>query len=309
MKWKELSVHVKSDDPDLAMDLVSEIFYSLGANGVIIEDPRDEPMDSWAEDAPPRPEKYAVIGFLPENASFLEKVSILQSRIADLSAKHGFILRLVQNTVDEEDWAESWKAFFHPLKIGDRIVVKPTWRSYEISNDDLVVELDPGMAFGTGTHPTTALCIRLLETYVRNGMRVLDIGTGSGILLIAAALLGAGTLRGIDNDPLAVEVATANLIRNRIPSECFKITEGDLLRGANGKPFGLVVANILSHVIEGLLDDIPQVMEPNGVFICSGIISDNRERIESKMRRVGFEVISVLTQEEWVAMAGRWPSP
>ena len=306
MKWIELTVYFEANDPDIAIDLISEAFYAVGANGVMVQDPREAPMDSWAEEAPPRPEGFAVTGYLPENSTLPEKLHDLKKRLTQLAPDNGMDIRFSKTTVDEEDWAQSWKAFFKPQKIGKRIVVKPSWHTYEAQEGDLVIELDPGMAFGTGTHPTTALCIRLLEDHVSKGARVLDIGTGSGILLTAAKLLGAATLRGVDNDPLAVEVATENLTRNGVSPERFKVTAGNLCQEVHGT-YHVVVANILSHVIETLLDSVLSALEPDGVFICSGIVSDNRERIETKMRRIGLKEISVLTSDEWVAITGRRP--
>lgn len=306
MKWIELTVYFEANQPDIAMDLISEQFYDAGVSGVVVQDPREAPSDSWAGDAPPRPEGFAITGYLAENSTLPEKIQNIKNRLTALASKNAITIRFSKNSVDEEDWAQSWKAFFKPERIGKRIVVKPSWCTYEARKADLVIELDPGMAFGTGSHPTTALCIHLLEDHVDRGARVLDIGTGSGILLAAAALLGASTLHGVDNDPLAVEVATKNLIRNGVSPERFEVTEGNLSQGVH-RTYDVVVANILSHVIETLLDSVLSVLAPNGVFICSGIVSGNRERIESKMHRIGFEEITVLTRDEWVAVTGRRP--
>jgi ribosomal protein L11 methyltransferase len=206
--------------------------------------------------------------------------------------------------MEEADWAESWKAFFWPESITAHITVKPTWRDYAPKTDEIVLEIDPGMAFGIGTHPTTTLCIGLMEKYVSKGCLFLDIGTGSGILMIAAAKLGAGKLVGIDNDEMAVDIATANLKQNQIPSRHFQVSAGNLLDDLEGK-FDLVVANILSGPILSLLDTIDQYMTPKAVFICSGIYQDNQAAVAEKMQLKGLKLIETQFKDEWVAMVCR----
>ena len=224
--------------------------------------------------------------------------------MADLAARHPLEYRIQYQRMDEEDWAESWKDFFYPEQITPTMVVKPTWREYTPKPGQQVIEIDPGMAFGTGTHPTTALCIELLEKKVRTGQAILDVGTGSGILLIAAAKLGAAQLTGVDLDPVAVEVAEANLCLNGIPEERFKLSCGNLTETVGGR-FDGVVANILADVIVDLLDYLPPLVKPGGWLICSGIIQAYRDRVVRKMSSCGFLVEEVLARGDWVALAGR----
>ena len=169
------------------------------------------------------------------------------------------LYQLSYKELDEEDWAEAWKAFFEPLKVGKKIVVKPTWCNYTADPGDIVLELDPGMAFGTGTHPTTALCIRLIEDYIHLGDSFLDIGTGSGILMIAAARLGAGFVCGLDKDTVAVRVAAYNLRLNGLNPRHYSLRTGNLLEGIKDK-YNLITANIFTHVILELLDDLPRAL-------------------------------------------------
>ncbi|MBW2592734.1 MAG: 50S ribosomal protein L11 methyltransferase, partial [Deltaproteobacteria bacterium] len=209
--------------------------------------------------------------------------------------------RIVCRKVDDEDWAESWKEYFWPEKISDRITVKPTWREYSARPDEIVLEIDPGMAFGTGTHPTTALCIRMIETCLQPGQSFLDIGTGSGILMIAAAKLGAGNLLGVDIDEVAVEVAQGNLHLNGIDPGIFQVVTGNLVDVVT-KKFDLVMANIFSEVIVLLLDDIKKVMKKKGIFICSGIIDENRDKVLQKLAATGFDIRQIEIKESWVAI-------
>ena len=218
--------------------------------------------------------------------------------------KLGIFYRISYKELDEQDWAHAWKAYFWPQKISYHIVVKPTWRDYLADNDDIVIELDPGMAFGTGTHPTTALCITMIEKYLSPGDSFLDVGTGSGILMIAAAKLGAGTLCGIDKDEVAIEVAAQNLELNNVNPAMFRLTTGNLVTDIN-EPFTFITANIFTHIILELLQDISRVLTNKGVLVCSGIIAENKQSVIAAMENIGFEIFETVTKEEWVAIAGR----
>jgi ribosomal protein L11 methyltransferase len=211
---------------------------------------------------------------------------------------------LSYRAVDEQNWADSWKAFFWPQKIGERIVVKPSWRDYASNPGEIILEIDPGMAFGTGTHPTTTLCVQLIECHLNPGDAVLDIGTGSGILLLAAAKLGAGRLCGGDRDEMAVRVAAENLRRNGVEPRRICLAQGSLAEPFRGR-FDVVAANILTHVIVELLGDVMRLLKPGGIFICSGIIESNRDLVAGKMRDVGLDVLEIRQKEGWVALAGR----
>jgi ribosomal protein L11 methyltransferase len=309
VQWLEIKIVLKMDDVNsdqlaLAMDLLADVFYSHGLKGVVIDDPVPDPLADWGSDAVPPAEQPGVAGYLPMDDR-LEKLRLdIENEVAALAGRLGFQYDICCRDIDEEDWAESWKAFFHPQKVSDTLVIKPTWRPYTPSRGEQVIEIDPGMAFGTGTHPTTILCLRLLEKYIRPGHHVLDVGTGSGILLIAAARLGAAALTGVDSDPLAVETANKNLVQNRIDPQKFSILQGDLVNCIS-RPHHVVAANILAHVIIDLLDDVPKVMSPGGLFICSGIIKAYENDVAGKMTRCGLEPVEVLIMEDWVAMVGR----
>jgi len=305
MKWIEISVFYRAENRALAEDLIANAFGEAGIQGVSMEPTDEEPVEGWAREVLPRPVlEDRVTGYVAENESTREICRNLETAVGFLARAQGIETRVSYRRMDEEDWAESWKAFFWPERIGDRVVVKPTWRDYEPRPEDIIIELDPGMAFGTGTHPTTRLCVGLLETFVKGGDSLLDVGTGSGILMAAAHKLGASTVWGIDIDPVAVEVSTGNLARNGVPAGSMRVLAGDLARDVHGR-FDLVVANILSEVILTLLDQIPAVLEPKGIFICSGIIEENAPGVLEKMSAMGFDILAVHHMEGWTAIAGR----
>ncbi len=304
MKWIETRVIFESTDREFASDLISSLFYDFGLMGVVIEDPDLNPEEGWSEDAVKKPEYDAVTGYLPDNAAGDEKRSILEKRLRRLKAGNNIFTRVLYRKIDEEDWAESWKAYFWPERICGHIVVKPTWREYDSKPEDIVIEIDPGMAFGTGTHPTTALSISLIDKYILKNDSFLDIGTGSGILMIAAAKLGAGKVVGVDTDDIAVGIAEKNLKLNRIPNSSFIVKTGDLAYGVMEK-FDLVVANILADVIIVLLDSLKHVIKKRGLFICSGIIEEKKDDVIRKMDEQGLSVMEILSRESWIAVAGR----
>jgi ribosomal protein L11 methyltransferase len=304
MNYIEARVTFDHPNPGLAADLVAGVFFDFDLQGVVVEDPGLEPEEEWAEDALARPTAHAVIGYLSQDERLDGRRQRLEQEVGRLGNHLGLVYRLSYRQVDEQNWAESWKAFFWPQKIGERIVVKPSWRDYRARPGDLVIELDPGMAFGTGTHPTTALCVQLIENHLKPGDSFLDIGTGSGILMLAAAKLGAGRLCGGDRDGTAVRVAAENLRRNGFGDSRFILAQGQLASPFKGC-FDIVAANILTHIILELLDDIPRLLNPKGVFIGSGIIEQNRELVVDKMKGMGFELIEIRQKEGWVAFAGR----
>jgi ribosomal protein L11 methyltransferase len=304
MKWIEAKIVFDHSDNDLAAGLISNVFYDLGLQGVVVDDPDIEPQEDWAEDAIGRPAQHAVTGYIPYDSQAESHCHLLQERLRRLKEQLGIVYRISYKEMDEQDWAHAWKAYFWPQKIGCRIVVKPTWRNYQAAADDIVIELDPGMAFGTGTHPTTALCINMIEKYLSKGDSFLDVGTGSGILMIVAAKLGAGRLRGVDKDEVALGVAAENLIVNRIRPQIFHLTAGNL--GAQiSEPYEFIVANIYSHVILELLDDIPRLLTDGGIFVCSGIVQENKNAVLAAMEKLRFEILETAAKDNWVAIAGR----
>ena len=304
MKWIETKIVFDHPDLDLAVDLISDVFYDFGLQGVVVEDPRIEPEEGWPEDVIGRPDHYIVTGYFPADNRLEKRCRILEKKLVNFKKKLGLIYRISYRELDEEDWAHSWKAYFRPQKIGRNMVVKPTWRDYQPDGGEVVIELDPGMAFGTGTHPTTTMSVAMIEAFLKKGDSFLDVGTGSGILLIAAAKLGAANVCGIDNDQTAVNVAASNLKLNGVKTPDIHLICADLVEGVR-QTYDIIVANILSHVILHLLKDIRRVLKPDGIFICSGIVDTNKKQVADAMGNVGFEILEVSTKDEWVAIAGR----
>jgi ribosomal protein L11 methyltransferase len=301
MEWIEAKVFFESDEPFWAIEIISDIFNELHTQGVVIEDPFSDPHEGWGLEANKPGNTYSVTGYFPENQQTENKRLMLEEKLFRLNGQHNLYTKIVYQNIDEQDWANSWKKYFKPQKIGKRIVVKPTWHDYTPEPDEIILEIDPGMAFGTGSHPTTAMCVRMLEKYVKEGNCCLDVGTGSGILMLVAHRLGAGWLLGTDMDEMAVTVACRNLLRNNVPSGKFNLIVTDLLEGIRGK-FHLITANILSEVIVFLLNDISKVLYPDGIFIASGIIEENKDIVIKKMTEQGLKILDLDTQEKWVAI-------
>jgi ribosomal protein L11 methyltransferase len=305
MKWIEAKVVFDHPDIDLATDLIADIFYEFGLQGVVVDDPGVEPEEDWAEDAIARPARHAVIGYFHKDGRAEKRCQILQDKLKRLQQSLELVYTLSYKELDEEDWAQSWKAFFWPRKISRHVVVKPTWRDYVAASDDIVIELDPGMAFGTGTHPTTALCVTLIEKYLRQGDFFLDVGTGSGILMVAAAKLGAERLCGVDKDTMAIDIAANNLKLNGVSTQKIQLCCGHLVDCIQAK-YTFVSANIFTQVVLELLESISNVLENKGIFVCSGIIERNQNLVTAKMQNAGFNILEVGVRDEWVAIAGRW---
>ena len=301
--WIEVRVITKSE----ALEPISGIFYGLDCKGVAIEDPNDilgreqGPLtwDFADINVLEHKGKFAVVkGYFSEEDNIDEVVKYIKEKVEEIR-NMGFNVgegRVEVSKTHEEDWANNWKKYYKPSKVGDQIVVKPIWEEYEQKDGELVVELDPGMAFGTGDHETTRMCIQALEKYVQKDSIVFDVGTGSGILAIAAAKLGAKKAVGVDLDPVAVESAKENVEYNNLDN--IEVLYGNLVEVIDGKA-DIVVANIIAEVICILIDDVKRVLKEGGIFITSGIIHDRVDMVTSKLEESGFEVIKVNKDGEW----------
>ena len=304
MKWMEVTIKFDFFNKEMGADLISNIFFETGLHGVVIVDPDDEPPEGWGDEIKIKSEYNAVIGYAPKNEFFEQRNQSITDKLSRLKAELKIEYNIELQQIDEEDWAESWKEYFWPQKIGKQIVVKPTWREYKQNNGEIVIEIDPGMAFGTGTHPSTSLCVEMLEKYLNPDDSILDVGTGSGILLLAAARLGAKNLSGIDIDEVAVKIAAQNLIINGIEADRFNITTGKISAITKGR-FDLIIANILTDVFIEIILDVKRLLKDNGFFICSGIVEENKEIITRKLQSGGFEIVDIIIKEKWAAFAAK----
>ena len=301
--WIEIRVITTSE----ALEPVSGIFYALDCKGVAIEDPNDilereqGPLtwDFADINVLEHKGKVAVVkGYFAEEDNIDNIVKYIEEKLLELK-EMGFNLgdyKVEIEKMHEEDWANTWKQYYKPTKVGDKIVVKPIWEEYEPKEEELLVVLDPGMAFGTGPHETTRMCIQALEKYVKKDSVVFDVGCGSGILAISAAKLGAKKAVGVDLDPVAVESSLENIKYNNLDN--IEILHGNLLDVIEGKA-DIVVANIIAEVICILTEDVSKAINPGGYFITSGIIHDRVDMVTNKLEECGFTVEKINKDGEW----------
>lgn len=305
MKVVEIKVIYESDDIKRATKEISDIFYGFGVTGLKIEEPMKSknPLDFYKNEKEFLMVDHAISAYFPLNPyAEKRKMAILSTFEEKFADRDDIIYTVDFYEYDEEDYQNSWKKYLFPEKVSEKFVVKPTWREYTPEADELIIELDPGRAFGTGSHPTTSLCLKLMEENISEGDSVIDVGTGSGILMIAADRLGASEIYGTDIDELAVESAKENLELNKISEEKAKVYKGDLISVVENKKFDVVVANILADVLLILLHDISKVVKPNGKIIFSGIIEDKCELLKREVESLGFTVEEIKADKEWRAM-------
>ncbi|PDV98796.1 50S ribosomal protein L11 methyltransferase [Candidatus Chloroploca asiatica] len=317
--WLECSVEVDQE----AVESVAEVLARYGYNGGVVVEPSWTPGDEGPEFRydPSRPSVLRT--YLPLDAQSEEARQRIEQALWYLGHMRP-VGPLQVRTLAEEDWANAWKEHYTVMHIGARTVIVPSWLEYEARPDDVVLRLDPGMAFGTGLHPTTRLCLSLLEQYVQPGMRTLDLGTGSGILAIAAAKLGARPVFALDNDPVAVQVAAENVAHNGV-HKVVEVAEGSLgagrrmghwLSGDFGEEvppqpavpgeaphtFALIVANLIARVLITLADDLAANLEPGGILISSGIINTREAEVTSALAAAGLHLRERHVEGEWVAL-------
>ena len=237
--------------------------------------------------------------YLPAERSVPECIAFLRERFAETNLTDAKIETV---GVNEEDWANSWKAYYKPIKIGKKLVIVPAWEKYEPLEGELIVRMDPGMAFGTGTHETTRLVIQMLENYTKPGCRMLDVGTGSGILAICASRLGAGECKAYDIDPMAVRVANENIKDSGLTNITCEVS--DLLKGADkSKPYDLICANIVADIIIRMTPDVGAFMHEDTVLLASGIIAERADDVISCFEAHGFKIVEQLTDNGWCGLA------
>lgn len=224
-------------------------------------------------------------------------------RTAETMARPGNTINLGVRLADDSEWKDEWKKYFKPVHITENIVIRPSWENYEATPGEKVIEIDPGMAFGTGTHATTRMCIELIEKYLSPEQSFMDVGCGSGILSIAAGLCGCREIFGFDIDPDAVRVAQENVEKNGM-SEFIRISQGDVTEGVPQKA-DVIAANLMAEIIMAIGGSIPACLNRDGVFISSGIITEKRDQVTASLKKAGFVILEIREAEDWCAIAAR----
>lgn len=327
MRWHELTVFATESSQEMVTHYLTE----LGAAGVSVEEgwDADKPRETTYGELYDQPLNTIRKGYAEFKAYFAEgtdmadiagRLRVLLNELPEYGYDAGEFT-IGTGDVHEDDWAHAWKKYFKPIAVTERLTIKPTWEDYEPNREgELIIELDPGMAFGTGTHPTTALCLKALDGAIGGGEQLIDVGTGSGILAIGAIKLGADRVLAVDLDPMAVANAKANIAQNglenviesRVSDLLGVLNEGDTDAGDDGMkrvkpPVDIVVANILAEIILLFIDDVRDVLKPGGIYICSGIYKNKELAVEAALLAAGFEIVDKLRQEDWVAFVAGKP--
>ena len=312
MDWISMTVRTTTE----GAEAVSAMFMELGIMGAMIEDKADvavnqRPSGFWDilgdEIAARMEDDVKVTVYIAADERAQDTVAHVRQELNRLSRMDlGFDpgkLTLEVGSVDDEDWAENWKSRYKPFRLGRHFVVKPTWEHFDAEPEDKIIEIDPGMAFGSGTHETTGMCVALLEENVRPGMTVIDVGTGTGILAIAAAKMGARDVLATDLDPMATRVATENVALNHL-SDTVRTACGDLLESVD-ETADIVVANIIADVICMFAQPLVDHIVPGGLFICSGIIKEREQDVVNALTAADYTILETKRKGEWVAMLSR----
>lgn len=311
MKWTEVCIKTTEE----ASDAISEMLTSIGAGGVVIEDPNEirrqiespnsldyadqEFMDSLGTEVTIK--AYFNQESTPEELAVLirEKLKFISQFLDTGKGYHG------SNQVDDEDWATAWKKYYKPFHISDSVVIKPSWEEYKKHAGEILIEMDPGMAFGTGTHETTRLCSQLLEKHVKKGDKVIDVGCGTGILSIIAVKLGASHAEAIDIDEVAARVSKENCAINGIVDKI--VVKKGVLADLEPQKADIVVANIIADVVISLSGLMPSYLKPGGVLLTSGIIRERKDDVVKAYTGLDFELVNILEMGEWVAIVFKCP--
>ncbi len=289
MRWVEVEIKATAGSVDAA----SNVLVEAGCSGAVV----DPGLSSASE----QPQPIRVMGYLPVDDRLEERLCDIRSRIARFP-EHGLALEsedIAVKWVEDQEWATAWKKHFKPIKVG-RVVVKPSWEPFSAGPDEVVIDIDPGMAFGTGYHPTTQLCLQALQERIKGGENVLDMGTGSGVLAIAAARLGASSVVGLDADTVAVEVGQENVTQAGL-SDIVRIGRADSPLAFAGQA-DLIVANILAQVLIDMAGDLAAKLKPGGLLISSGIIAERADDVGAAFEAAGMHTVETKRDGDWVAL-------
>jgi len=308
---KYFEIHIKTSVA--AIDAVTNILYNFGSTGVMINNPLDEDFTNqeegkWDYYDPQNLtldfEGALLTGYF-EEIDPIQTCEEIKEAIAALAAFDidTGLAEIDYKEIFPSDWENEWKKYFKPFRLGNHIVIKPTWETFETLPDDLVIEIDPGNAFGSGTHETTSMCIEMIEKYMKTTDTVVDVGCGSGILAIAAGKLGSKSIIAVDIDENAVNTAKENVALNGL-TEVTDVRHGDLISVISEKA-DLVVANIIADIIVKLSDDIDKILKPDALFISSGLIMNKVDWVIEELALRQFEIIEVMKKGEWAVVVSK----
>ena len=299
MEWTDIQITV----PQQYAETAEAIATMVSNGGIYIEDYRDLEQQAWEiahvdlieQDLLDQPRDIVKVHmYMAPDENPAEILPMFKERLEASGVEY----KLETSGIEQEDWQNAWKKYYHAMDIGQRLAIVPGWETYD--TDRIVITMDPGMAFGTGTHETTSLCLETLDSMVKGGERVLDIGTGSGILAIAALKLGAAEAEGVDIDPMCVRTAGENAKRNGV-AEHFTVLVGDLSDKASGK-YNIITANIVAAAILSLAPHVPVLMAPGARFIASGIIDTRKDEVLAGLRAAGLEPVEIKEKRGWVCV-------
>jgi ribosomal protein L11 methyltransferase len=281
LQWLEVKLNVKPE----AVEAIADILRTHGAtNGVEIS------------------EAGELTAYYPQDKDIKTRLAEIQKDCQLVSERLGYAAcgKLTTHAIDESEWANVWKEYFHVTHLGKHLVIQPAWEEYQPKPQEIVLKIDPGMAFGSGSHQTTALCMEALEKLIKPQMTVFDVGTGTGILAMTTAKLGAASIKAVDISSVAVKTATENVAKSGLADK-IKLRQGDLLHGTDGKA-DIIVANLLADIVKMLLPDVPGKLAEGGVFLASGILKEQQDEVAEAAAKQGLHLVEVTQKDDWIAM-------
>ena len=307
MKWIKVRVDYFSDNLEETKAKLVNMFNEIGINQVEVIDYFSENELDYNANFSSKNDVWSIIGYVVDNRFANTKLNIIFNNLKEfMENENEFMYEIFTAKCNDEDWQDEWKKYFHTVNITDNIVIKPSWDEYEPSDNEIVVEIDPGLAFGTGTHETTSLCVEFLEKYAQNKKKLLDIGCGSGILMLIGKKLGVEKVVGIDIDEKVNDVVLENFSKNGI-NDNFQVIIGNLVDNVNEK-YDLVVSNILVDVLEKLLEDIEKALEKGAIVIFSGILNEKEEAFLKKAKNYNLKQIDRKDKNNWVSLVFKYES-
>ena len=305
MKWIKVKIDYFSDNLKETKARLINIFEEVGIKQVEFVDYFSDNSLDYSVNFKNENNIWSMIGYVIDNRFVKSKLNIIYNNVNEISKDdENFMSEIYTSRCSDEDWQDEWKKYFHTVNITPNIVIKPSWDNYEVKGNETVIEIDPGLAFGTGTHETTSLCVEFLEKYAQNKKKLLDIGCGSGILMLIGKKLGVEKVVGIDIDEKVNDVVLENFSKNEI-SENFQVIIGNLVDDVNEK-YDLVVSNILVDVLEKLLEDIEKILEKDATVIFSGILNEKEEAFLKKAKNYNLKQIDRKEKNNWVSLVFKY---